>query len=257
MNIFMPFYKGTTNQCRLVALGWVVLGLLLWQYALPAGLSRPYGTWEKLVHQYENGLMVDFLVSLKTIGWACAYAFPTGCLLGYLYTAEAWKPPVRFIASMRNMGTTAVIAGLILIQFSGDMIKTLTIGLIILVYFLSSLTQQFDNIHQERLDLARTMNMTPTQTLWHLVVRGELYQVCANFIPNIGIGWSMLSIAEGVVRGSGGIGDLLLQQDKISSMNGIVALAGVTNITGHIIAVACWFVLRRLFRYASNTTVAA
>lgn len=256
MNIFQPFYRGTPSQRRLIALAWVVIGLLFWQYVLPDGLSRPYGTWQKLVHQYNNGLMVDFVISLKTIALACAFAFPVGCLLGYLYTAEAWKPLVRFIASMRNMGATALIAALILLNFSGSNIKVFTIALVILVYFLSTLVQQFDGINQERLDLAWTMNMTPMQTLWHLVVRGELFQVCASFIPNIGIGWSMLSTAEGAVR-AGGIGDLLLQQDKISSMNGIVSLASVTNVAGHLIAVFAWLVLRALFRYASKTTVTA
>lgn len=251
-DLFRPFGYATANQKRgLVAL-WGALALGAWQYWPGALIPRPAETIHEFSSLFANGLFADIGVSLWVIVRAGVIAFALGCALGYLYTLPAFKAPVLVYASMRNIMMNAIVATFLMIWPAGDTLKVWTMVFMMSVYFVSANVQRIDSFSQEEIDHAVTMRMTSWQTLWHCVVRGKLHLFGYDFIPCMGMGWSMLSFVEGLSRTAGGIGDLMLQADKITSLSGIMALAILSGALGFGI----WYGLRSLlivaFPFASE-----
>lgn len=256
-SLFVPFGGNLSKPAKLVVKAfWLVAFFALWQFYPGALIPRPLATWTSLVNLYNRGLVVDVWTSFSVVArGGFLIAFPVGCILSYLYTIQFFKPPILFIASLRNMMMNTLVAAFLMMQLGGDELKVLTTAFVILVYFLSSLVQRVDEFPQAKVDHGIAMRMSHWQMLWHHYIRGSLHVVCYDFIPCLGMGWSMLSFVEGLSRNDGGLGDLMLQVDKISTYSGILALAIVSGTLGFLM----WYSLRALFRvvfrYATQVAV--
>lgn len=252
-NVFTPFGKLTETQRRVSIIFWLVAGALFWQYWPGVLIPRPLPTLQKIVQFYENGLLVELWVSTSVILRAgFLLAFPIGCLLSYLYTIPAFKPPIVFFATLRNMSMTALVAAFLMMSLGGDRLKVITMAFVICVYFVSSVIQHFDEVAQAEIDHGATMRMANWQILWHRVIRQRFYVVCYDFVPCIAMGWAMLSFVEGLSRSEGGLGDLMLQVDKINSYAGLLALAIVSVTVGFAIWYTLRFIIRTTFRWATQ-----
>jgi ABC-type nitrate/sulfonate/bicarbonate transport system permease component len=255
LRLLHPFGVATVNQKRTLMVFWAASALAIWQYWPGAMIPRPGDTLQEFVRLWNNGLLIDVEVSLWVIIRAGAIAFLVGCGLGYLYTLPVFKAPILLYASMRNIMMNAVVAVFLMISPGGDTLKVGTMVFMMSVYFVSSNVQRIDSFSREEVDHAVTMRMSAWQTLWHCVVRGKLHLFGYDFIPCLGMGWSMLSFVEGLSRSQGGMGDLMIQMDKISSLSGIMALAVLSGALGFGI----WYSLRRLlgsvFSFAGQTAV--
>lgn len=255
LSLFQPFGASTTTHRILIRVFWVALFFVVWQWWPGYLIPRPLGTMRQLARLYNNGLMVELWVSSSVIIRAACVAFPLGCTLSYCYTIPVFRPVVLFYATLRNASMTAWVAAFIMMSLGGDLLKVVTMTVMISLYFVSSVIQHFDELSQDDIDDAVSMRMSPWQVLWHCVVRGKLHVVCFDFIPCLGMGWAMLSFVEGLARDQGGLGDIMLQVDKISSFEGILVLAMVSVAFGF----GMWFVLRsfvrRFFRYAVQVAV--
>jgi NitT/TauT family transport system permease protein len=82
------------------------------------------------------------------------------------------------------------------------------------VFTVTSLASLVANIPQARFDHARTLRMSEWQVVWEVVVRGTLDQALEAIRQNAAMGWTMLTLVEGLVRSEGGVGALLLNQNK-------------------------------------------
>ncbi|MBI5733273.1 hypothetical protein HY967_05000 [Candidatus Jorgensenbacteria bacterium] len=254
--LFRPFETATNTQKRLLMVFWIVAGYLVWQYWPGYLIPRPGATLDSLVSLYERGLAEDLKVSFWVIARAGFFiAFPVGCILSYLYTIPFFKPPILLYASMRNIMMNALVAAFMMMRLGGDQLKVLTMAFVISVYFVSSVIQRVDDFPQAKVNHGITMRMSRWQILWNHFIRGSLHTVCYDFIPCLGMGWAMLSFVEGLARNEGGLGDLMLQVDKITSYSGIMALAIVSGALGF----GMWFGLRSLFKvlfkYATQVAV--
>ena len=255
--LFRPFgFLGMPQSVkRMLRVFWPLFMILVWQYVPASPLfPRPLETAQQFVRLYKNGLVVDVWVSLSVIVRSALIAFPLGAILSYMYLIGFFRIPVMIFASLRNISMVAIIAALIMKGLGGDVLKVTTMTLLISFYFVASVIQHFDELPKEEIDQAVCMRMSSWQILWHRVIRGKLHIVCYDFIPCLGMGWSMLSFVEGLSRSEGGLGDLFLQVDKINNYASILALAIISGLLGF----GMWFGLklfvRRTFRYATAVT---
>lgn len=256
--IFKPFgFRDMTSVDRWsVRLFWIVAAALFWQF-YPAGplFPRPTGTWNAAVWMFQNGLVEDIVVSGSRIIQSAFYAFLVGSVLGYMYNIGFFQEIVTFIALLRNVMMGLIVALFLIGHITGERLILTTMFFMILVYFVSGLIQIMDDINGDLIDHGITMRMSYWQILWHRVIRGKSYFVFMAFIPCIAMGWSMLSFVEGYSRSRGGIGDRMLQIDKISSYDGLLALGIVSGLVGF----GLWFSLKKFgkwkFKWAISKSV--
>ncbi len=256
VNLFQPFGEASKKEKKAIVIFWTAVFFIAWQYFPGYLIPRPLGTLRQLIRLYDNGLSVDVWVSSWVIiRSGFLIAFPLGCLLSYLYTIRFFRPAIVAFAILRNTSMNALVAAFIMMSLGGDTLKVVTMAFVITVYFVSSVIQHYDSISKKEIDHAVSMRMSSWQILWHRVIRGRLHLVCYDFIPCLGMGWATLSFVEGLARDQGGLGDLMLQVDKISSYEGILALAIISIIFGFGMWALLKQFIRKTFKYATQISV--
>ncbi len=213
-----------------------------WQLYPSFIMPRPWETVLRGMALLQRGLLGDIGVSLWTILCAGGISFVLGSLISYCIFMADLKPSVMLISILRFLPMSAPIVLLLMLHFNGDQLKLLTMTFIITVYFVASNVQGNFGINPQMVYHGFTLGMSRWQILWHRVVRGAMYHNIGMFLPNFGMGFSMLSLVEGMSRSSGGIGDVMLQQEKIYSFSGMAALCIITAMLGFVL----WLIITKL-----------
>ena len=99
-------------------------------------------------------------------------------------------------------------------------------------FFLTSMAAIVVEIPSPSVDHARTLYASEWRVVWEVVVRGTLDRALETLRHNAAIGWMMLTLVEGVVRSEGGIGALLLAENKHLALDGVFALILVVLVVG-------------------------
>jgi NitT/TauT family transport system permease protein len=82
------------------------------------------------------------------------------------------------------------------------------------VFFVTSMAQVVAAIPKGKFDHARTLKMGEWRVVWEVVVLGTIDQAIEVLRQNAAIGWMMLTMVEGISRAEGGVGAMLLNQNK-------------------------------------------
>jgi NitT/TauT family transport system permease protein len=68
--------------------------------------------------------------------------------------------------------------------------------------------------------------------VWEVVIRGTADKAFETLRQNAAMGWMMLTTVEGVVRSEGGIGTMLLDENKHLALDAVFALILVVLVVG-------------------------
>ncbi|HSF41591.1 MAG TPA: nitrate ABC transporter permease, partial [Thermoanaerobaculia bacterium] len=82
------------------------------------------------------------------------------------------------------------------------------------VFFITSMAAEVLSIPKERFDHARTLRMNEWEVVWEVVILGTADKAFEVLRQNAAIGWMMLTMVEGISRSEGGVGAMLLNQNK-------------------------------------------
>src|SRR5206468_7841716 len=91
-------------------------------------------------------------------------------------------------------------------------VSLLVFGMV--VFFVTSMAAIVAEIPKDRFDHARTLRMSEWRVVWEVVILGTADQAIEVLRQNAAIGWMMLTMVEGISRAEGGIGAMLLNQNK-------------------------------------------
>jgi NitT/TauT family transport system permease protein len=70
------------------------------------------------------------------------------------------------------------------------------------------------------------------RVVWEVVILGQMDLAFDALRQNAAIGWMMLTMVEGIARSEGGIGALLIDQNKHFHLAGIIAIQIVFLVAG-------------------------
>jgi len=99
-------------------------------------------------------------------------------------------------------------------------------------FFLTSMVDIVASVPTEKLDHARTLRMSDWRVVWEVVILGQMDLAFDALRQNAAIGWMMLTMVEGIARSEGGIGALLIDQNKHFHLAGIIAVQAVFLVAG-------------------------
>jgi NitT/TauT family transport system permease protein len=224
-----------------------------WSGARPAFIPGPMDVLRAYPSLLDQGLASQLFVSLTTnfqaIALTCLLTIP----LAYLTVLPAVRPFARLLAKMRFLGLTGFVMLFTLLFGGGDGLK---LGLLVFgmgVFLLTTLYDIVEAIPREEFDHARTMRMSTWGALIEVVVRGHKDAVIDAVRQNCAMLWVMVTLVEGLVRYRGGLGAMMLTEDKHMHLDSVFAIQLVVLVIG--MAQDGLFVLMRrvLCPYASLT----
>lgn len=199
--------------------------LVLWNVIPNTGLPTIWNIaehWNTLA--LEQGMLLELWASIKTITVALALSTLLSVGIGALVTADLFKPLGSFVSAMRFLGFAGLTFLFTLWTADGYQLKLALLTFGITVFMTTSIIAVVQSIPQTDIDYARTLKLKGWRITWELFIRGRLHVIMDILRQNAAVGWTLLSMVEGLVRSEGGIGSLLISQNKFFVLGGVMAI---------------------------------
>ena len=211
---------------------WTVAALLLW-ITLPAPVPGPGEVLAELKRLVvEGGLLGDLWTSLALFAEALVLSTALSLVFAYLTAVPALRPPVLGLTRARFLSLVGFLFIFTVFLGGGHGLKLALLTYGITPFLLTSMVDVVASVPAERIDHARTLRMGEWRVLWEVVVLGQLGPTLDAIRQNAAMGWMMLTMVEGLVRGEGGIGTLLMDQDKHLRLAAVFAIQIVFLLAG-------------------------
>jgi NitT/TauT family transport system permease protein len=204
--------------------GTLVVLIAAWWLLRPAFLPGPADVFYAFPKLTDQGLVQQLFVSLTTnfqaIGISCLLTIP----LAYLTVLPVARPFVRSLSKMRFLGLTGFVVLFTILFGGGHALKVALLVFGMGVFLVTSLYDVVEAIPKEEFDHARTLRMSPWGSVVAVVVLGHLDAVLDAIRQNAAMGWVMLTLVEGLVRFEGGLGSMMLAEDKHIALDAVFAI---------------------------------
>ncbi|MBS1724912.1 MAG: nitrate ABC transporter permease [Armatimonadetes bacterium] len=193
----------------------IVLFLLFWLNSPLEVLPKPqevFAAFQRL--WFEQGLGQELIRSFKTNLQALFLTALISLGLAYLTVMPVFRPIVAAISKGRFLSMVGFTFVFTLLVGGGQQLKLSLLVFGMVVFFVTSMASVVIDIPREKFDHARTLRMGEWKVVWEVVVRGTFDRAFEVMRQNAAIGWMMLTLVEGNQRGLGGVGAMLLNQQK-------------------------------------------
>ena len=227
--------RSLMKQILMYAVSMAVL-LFLWQMASLAvnGINHlyllpgPYPTLSQVVKNAAE-LFQDFLISAWRLIFAILIALvvsvPSGLIIGRERFLDRFISPMIYITY--PIPQVALLLVLFLIFGTGDATMVAIVTLVLLFQILVSARGAAKNIDEEHVISVLSAGASRWQIYWHVILPGSLPAILTSVRVSIGLGVTLLYIAETTVMG-GGLGYYIKDHmlfGREYSFAGIVVLA--------------------------------
>ena len=179
--------------------------------ALPTPMEVLAALGDLWAHQ---GLSRELFTSFGLNLEALAISLVLSLGFSYLTVLPVFRPAVAAFSKGRFLGLTGLTFVFTLIVGGGHPLKVALLVFGMSVFFVTSMAAEVEQVPRSKLDHARTLRFSEWQVTWEVVMLGTADRAVELFRQNAAIGWMMLTMVEGIVRSEGGVGAMLLNQNK-------------------------------------------
>lgn len=221
---FTPNAALSKTAMHIIAVAWAVGFLLLWTANPFPIIPKPLEALFAFKDVWEQGMGVHLYTSLMTNLEAICLTTIISLGLAYLSVLPACRPFVVGVSKARFLGLVGITFLFTLMVGSGHALKIALLTLGMTVFFVTSMAQEVASIPKNAFDHAATLRMSRWRIVWEVVVLGTIDKAIEIMRQNAAMGWMMLTMVEGLVRSDGGIGVMLLNENKHFALAAVFAL---------------------------------
>jgi NitT/TauT family transport system permease protein len=215
---------------------WVLGALLLWSMTPFEVLPKPLECFAALkTLWWHHGMGPELFTTLKLIAHATLITVATSLALAYASVLPAIRPFVQGVAKLRFLGLTGLTVPFMLLTGGGYSLKVALLVFGMSSFFVTSMAQVVSDIPRARFELMRVLGASDLRTVWEVVIRGTLDQALDITRQNVAMGWSMITMVEGISRAEGGLGAMLLDQNKHFKLAEVYAILMIILVVGLLI----------------------
>jgi NitT/TauT family transport system permease protein len=212
---FLPNRRLSGLSTRILVAGQAALALMLWSASPFAVLPRPGEVFAALGELWmEEGLGRELITSFGLYAEALVWTVVLSVGTSYLTVLPVFRPLATAVSKGRFLGLTGLTLVFTLIVGGGHSLKLALLVLGMSVFFVTSMVAEVEQLPRDKFDHARTLRMSEWQVVWEVVILGTADRAIELLRQNAAIGWMMLTMVEGISRSEGGIGAMLLNQNK-------------------------------------------
>jgi NitT/TauT family transport system permease protein len=233
----LDLFRPNRNPTRSILYWWIALQfiflILAWLSTSSVFFPKPteiisayYDLW------FNEGLGIELLTSLTLYGQSLLIATTISLLMAYSTVIAACRPSVNLVGKFRFLPMIGISFFFTLMTHSGHSLKVSLEVFSILVFFSVSMVDVVDSIPQSIYDLARTLRMNEWHVVWEVVIKGQMSRAFDALRQNAAIGWLMLTMVEGLSRSEGGIGAMMLNENKHFHLPAVFAIQLIILVVG-------------------------
>lgn len=213
--VFLPNGAVSVSSLRLIIIVQGIVAIVLWALSPFAVLPNPLEVFQALGKLWMNEglsreLMISFVLNLEALALTAVISLG----LAYLTVLPFFRPIVAAVSKGRFLGLIGLTFVFTLMIGGGHKLKLALLVFGMTVFFVTSMAAAIADIPKEQFDYARTLRMSEWEVVWEVVILGTIDEAIEVLRQNAAIGWMMLTMVEGISRSEGGIGAMLLSQNK-------------------------------------------
>src|SRR5437762_10860994 len=225
LSAFSPSRVISRAAFRFIIVFQIAVLLLVWATSTYVFLPKPMDVWRAFVELWNNEglgqeLIVSFLLNVQAMAWATVISLG----LAYLTVVPIFQPIAHAVSKGRFLGMVGLTFFFTVIFASGHRLKVSLLVFGVAVFFVTSMIDVVAQVPKEKFDLARTLRMGEWRVVWEVIVLGRADAAFDAMRQNAAMGWMMLTMVEGISRSEGGIGALLLNQNKHFRLEAVFAI---------------------------------
>jgi len=225
MRALTPNEKIGSSAMLIIGGFWIAAMLAIWSYGPSALIPRPIPVLKAFGEMLMNGdLLTALWSSLVTNLEAIAIATVITLVVSYGAVLGIMRPVSLAATKGRFLGLSGLTFLFTVLLGGGHTLKVALITFGIAVFFISSMVAIIDEIPKDEFDHARSLGMSEWRVTFEVVVLGRADQVLEQMRLNAAIGWVMLTMVEGFVRSEGGLGALLINDNKHFLLENVFAI---------------------------------
>ena len=254
LRAFLPNQVVSAGTMRLIVGTEIGLALLVWFNSPFKVLPTPKGVFLAFAPLWQNdklgeALATSFKMNLEALFYTALFSL----LLAYLTVLPVFRPIVTAISKGRFLSMVGFSLVFILMGKEGHSLKIALLVFGMTVFFVTSMASVIDQIPKGDFDHARTLRMQEWQVVWEVVILGTADKAFEVLRQNAAIGWMMLTMVEGIVKAEGGVGVLLLEQQKYLALEKVFAIQIIILLLGLMQDYGIGVVRRLVCPYADLT----
>ena len=162
-----------------------------------------------------QGLGAELITSMKYNLIGIWMSLIISLTLAYLQVLPVVRPITSFVTKLRFIGGVAGVSLIFQVVLGGGYKLRLLLIIFSMTPFLTTtLSNIMDQIPRDKLNHARTLRMSPWRAVLEVYIFGTVYEVLEAFRQNACIAWMMITTVEGLTRSVGGMGTILLNENK-------------------------------------------
>jgi NitT/TauT family transport system permease protein len=247
--------RGSTTGIIIGA--WFAAMLLAWLANPFASLPRPGEVWHALsTLWWQRGMGPELFVTLRLIVHATVLTTVISLGLAYASVVPVVRPLVAGIGKLRFLGLVGLVFPFTLVTGGGYALKVALLVFGMSTFYVTAMERIVADIPRSRFEHLKVLGAGELRTIWEVVVRGTLDQALDVTRQNVAMGWSMITMVEGISRAEGGLGAMLLNENKHFLLAEVYAILIVILVVGLIIDFAMASLERVVCPYAHLGKVA-
>ncbi len=222
--IFSPNKTINKKTLYIMVIFQVLIAFLFWIKSGPL-IPKPNEILKSFFYLLSNeGLVYEIGISTQLIIKSLLYSVFISLSLAYLSVLPVFRP-VGFIWSKFRFLTIVGLSFIFTIYTSsGSDLKIVLMVFSISVFMVPGAINIVNGVTRNSLNHARTLRMKEWEVVYRKQIVGTIDQMFELIKQNFAIGWMMLTMVEGLVRSEGGVGTLLLNQNKHLQLDAVFAI---------------------------------
>lgn len=232
----------------------VIIALLVWFLSQSPLLPTPI----EIVQAFgrltrEENMIQELWTSMALSLEAMLYATFFSLLIAYATVVPFFRPLAFLVSKFRFLTLVGLSFVFTLMTHSGHSLKVWLLVFGITVFFVTSMVGVVQTVSRNELNHARTLRMSEWQVVWEVIILGRIDVVFDVIRQNFAIAWALLTLVEGIVRSEGGVGVLLLNQNKHFRIDAVFAIQLAILLVGIALDYGIGFLKRLFCPYATLT----
>lgn len=251
-NAFLPNRVVDRKTTLALVAFWLGVAVLAWIASPFASLPGPGEVWDALGSLWmTHGMAQELFATLRLIFHSLALTVVISMLLSYATVVPFFRPLVEGVSKLRFLGITGLVVPFTLITGGGYDLKVYLLTFGMTTYFVTGMAQVVVDIPREHFDHLRALGANEVRILWEVVILGTLDKALDVLRQNLAIGWTMITMVEGISRAEGGLGALILNQNKHFRLAEVYAILLVILGVGLVLDYAMGMLTRALCPYST------
>ena len=230
---FLPNRVVDKTTTSLIVVFWVGAAVLVWVTSPFKTLPTPGEIWRALGELWwQGGLGPETFTTMRLIAHATLLTVVISLLLSYATVIAFLRPVVQAASKLRFLGITGLVFPFTLMTGGGYSLKVALLTFVMTTFFVTSMAQVVVEIPPSEFDYMRVLGASELRILWEVVVRGTLDKALDVLRQNVAMGWAMITMVEGISRAEGGMGALILNENKHFLLAEVYAILFVILLLG-------------------------